>query len=83
MPVGKAIGSDMQRSHVAIANRLEKVVIPQNRAIFHGVCLFFLCYVLMGTVIIYIKRTLFHFLARAWNYNKFNVSLWGYLLFCQ
>ena len=46
-----------------------------------AVCFF--CYVLTGTVIIYIKRTLFHFLSRAWSYNKFNVSLRGYLLFCQ
>ena len=30
---------------------------------------------LTGTVITYIKRTLFHFLARAWNYNKYNMSL--------
>ena len=60
-----------------------------KRLQFHRIVLSFIlagCFFvtfLTGVVIIYIKRTLFHFLARAWNYNKFNVSLWGYLLFCQ
>ena len=42
MPVGKSLGSDEQCPHVAIANCLEKIAIPQNRAIFHIGWLFFL-----------------------------------------
>ena len=42
MPVGKTLGSDELCPHVAVANCLEKIAIPQNRAILHVGWLFFL-----------------------------------------
>ena len=74
MPVGKTLGSDELCPHVAVANCLEKIAIPQNRAIFHIGWLFF-CYVFNGNCNHLHQKDAFHFLSRAWNYNKYNMSL--------
>ena len=58
MPSGEIHGLDEQCARVAVADRLEKVAIPQNRAIFHGVLLVVLLRFFQQVVIKYIKRTL-------------------------
>ena len=58
MPVRKLHGLDEQHARVAVAVRLEKVDIPQNRVIFHGVLWVGFVTFFQQVVIKYIKRTL-------------------------
>ena len=57
-PVGERHSLDEQRARVAVADRLEKVDIPQNHVIFHGVILVGFVTFFKQVVIKYIKRTL-------------------------
>ena len=58
LPVGERHGLDEQRARVAVADRLEKVDIPQNYVIFHGVLWVGFVTLFKQVVIKYIKRTL-------------------------